>query len=458
MIFWQINRMNTYLFTTLPTNDLGLLTRSLPIARELRNRGHKIVFCSPAKAPDKLISEAGFKNLYPAQHLYYLISGDIRLKRIFQLLRSPHPIRDMGIIFSIIRHMSQATTAEVWNIDHFMSLFGMWNEKFVRVSVEVFMNILDIYDPDVIVDFWNPFACIAAKARKKLLITIIQADMHPQSKGFIWWKKTPPEFQHFTVSGINKILAEYGLPQIQTIGDLFIGDETLVLGMPETDPLPDPVHVTYLGPILWQKQGEKLPDWIKDLSKEQPVIWLYPGNLKYMRAFSTSFDSAVVLRACIEALKNEAVQVVLTTGHHSLPADFTSLPPNFRHEPYIPGLAMAERSDLLIHHGGYGSCQIGLYAGKPALIIPTYSERESNARRVALLGAGDFVLPKSDKYGLNKQVSAEEIRTKVFKILSDVLFRENAKRISDKMKTYGGASDAARLIESVIVHHEKKVG
>jgi hypothetical protein len=32
--------MTTFLFTTLSTNDLGLLTRSLPIARELREQGH----------------------------------------------------------------------------------------------------------------------------------------------------------------------------------------------------------------------------------------------------------------------------------------------------------------------------------------------------------------------------------------------------------------------------------
>jgi len=48
---------------------------------------------------------------------------------------------------------------------------------------------------------------------------------------------------------------------------------------------------------------------------------------------------------------------------------------------------MAERSDLLIHHGGYGSCQTGLVTGTPAVIIPTYAERESNARRIAALGA-----------------------------------------------------------------------
>jgi UDP:flavonoid glycosyltransferase YjiC (YdhE family) len=80
------------------------------------------------------------------------------------------------------------------------------------------------------------------------------------------------------------------------------------------------------------------------------------------------------------------------------------------------------------------------------MIIPTYSERESNARRIAALGAGDYVLPSSDVTGTKKRVSAEEVRAKVFKILSDGSYTENAGRIRDKMKTYGGPLEAARLI------------
>ena len=225
---------------------------------------------------------------------------------------------------------------------------------------------------------------------------------------------------------------------------------TLVLGLPETDPLPPEATVTYIGPILWHRQDEPLPAQLADLDPERPVIWLYPGKLRYLPGGRTPFDSAVVLEACIEALGNQAVQVVLTLGHHSLPRRFSPLPANFRYEPYVPGLAMAERSDLLIHHGGYGSCQTGLYAGKPALIIPTFSERESNARRIAAVGAGDYVLPSSDATGREKRVSADEVRTKVFRILSDPSFSENAMRLSQRMKTFGGASEAARLIERFV--------
>ena len=441
--------MKKFLFTTLITNDLGLLTRSLPIARELRDRGHQVAFCNPAKAPSKLISDAGFDNLLPKWPLLYIMSGDTSVPSLYRLFRSKHLKQDLKIFVSTIRHLMQSSTAEVWNIDHFAYLFGTWNENFNRAYVHALMELISDYEPDVVVDFWNPIACIAARASHKPLITVIQADVHPQSRGFIWWKKPPPDLPT-PVPAINTILAELQLKPISKTGELFIGDITLVLGIPETDPLPDTANVTYIGPILWQRSDEKLPAWVTDLSTIKPVIWLYSGNPQYLAGFRTFGDSAVIIYACIEALKDMAVQVVLSTGYQSLPKDAHYLPSNFRHASFVPGLAMAERSDLLIHHGGYGSCQTGLFTGTPALVIPTYSERESNARRVAAVGAGDFVLPTADVSGRKKHVQAAEVRDKVNRILSDSSFRENAKRISEKIRSYGGASYAASLIENFV--------
>jgi MGT family glycosyltransferase len=410
--------MKKFLFTTLMSNDLGLLTRSLPIARELRDRGHQVVFCNPAESPAKLISDAGFDNLPVSRP---------RLK--------PSDLRSFS-------------TPEIWNIDHAMYSWGMGDENFIRSTVDTLTELMNEHDPDAVVDFWNPSACIAARAVHKPLITVIQADMHPQSRGFIWWREPPADLPT-PIAVINTILAEHQLKPINKAGELFIGDITLVVGMPETDPLPDTADVTYIGPILWQRSGEGLPDWIADLSTTKPVIWLYPGNPQYVPGIRMPSDSAVVLYACIEALKNMDVQVVLSTGHQPLPENALPLPSNFGHASFVPGLAMAERSDLLIHHGGYGSCQTGLFTGTPAVIIPTYSERESNARRVAAVGAGDFVLPTTDASG-EKHVSAAQVRDKVNRVLSDSSFKENARRISKKLRSYGGAPYAARLIEESV--------
>jgi UDP:flavonoid glycosyltransferase YjiC (YdhE family) len=106
---------------------------------------------------------------------------------------------------------------------------------------------------------------------------------------------------------------------------------------------------------------------------------------------------------------------------------------------------MAERCDLLIHHGGYGSCQTALYAGKPSVMLPTFSERESNARRITALGAGAIV--PIEMVAGKKCVNVEELRMTVRQVLAAPSFSECARQIGEQMRVYGGASLAAHLIE-----------
>jgi UDP:flavonoid glycosyltransferase YjiC (YdhE family) len=88
--------------------------------------------------------------------------------------------------------------------------------------------------------------------------------------------------------------------------------------------------------------------------------------------------------------------------------------------------------------------------GTPAVIIPTYSERESNARRVVEQGAGELVLPSSDASGKKKKVDTAELSAKVRKVLSTPSYKENAERMGARLREYGGAPEAARLLENVV--------
>jgi UDP:flavonoid glycosyltransferase YjiC (YdhE family) len=441
--------MAKFLFTTLPTNDLGLLTRSLPIARELKAGGHEIIFCSPAPAPRQLIADAGFENRMPRHPLYEFIAQGRSFRHLARLIVSRR-WRRYGSLSSFFRQFIRALpiksvpdTMEIWNTDHAGALMGLLNDGFVRANCEALRELIEECEPDLVVDFWNPFAVIAARALHKPVVTVIQADAHPASQGFIWWK-TPPEKIPTPAPVVNKILADYILPPLHTLSELNVGDLTLVVGMPETDPLPPGTDVHYVGPILWQQEAAKLPDWITDLNGEYPLVWIYSGNPRYGNS-GKALDSMVVLQACIAALAEEHINVVLTTGYHSLPKEVQPLPSNFRHAPYLPGLAMAERSDLLIHHGGYGSCQTGLYVGKPAVIIPTFSERESNARRVAAAGAGAFMQVQTSPQG-DKYINIRELRATILQVLSDPSYLRNARRMSQLLHSYGGASQAAQLI------------
>jgi hypothetical protein len=57
------------------------------------------------------------------------------------------------MLISFLRHMSEHSTADIWNMDHFMSLFGMSNENIVRVNVDALVDAISASEPDVVVDF-----------------------------------------------------------------------------------------------------------------------------------------------------------------------------------------------------------------------------------------------------------------------------------------------------------------
>src|SRR5260370_4545973 len=182
--------MTTFLFTTLPTNDLGLLTRSLPIAREVAEHGHTILFCSPAYAPSRLIAEAGFDNLVPRHPIYDLMRGDQSLQGLVRFItsgqwrqRSDNLFRFLGQLIPALPIKSAPNTLEVWNMDHAGALMGLLNEGFVRASCSALQATMVDCGADVVVDFWNPLAVRAARAQTMPGTTASQAHAHPAAPG-----------------------------------------------------------------------------------------------------------------------------------------------------------------------------------------------------------------------------------------------------------------------------------
>jgi len=409
--------MARFLFTMLPADDLGLPTRMVPIARELADRGHEVAMFNPAPAPAKLIADAGLRNL-------------------------PVPATDMVPSWGDLVQASQA-----WDVEH---MFGAMftDAAFVRAATVMHIGLMRAYQPDVVVDSFGPFGCLAARILRVPLASVLQGNFHPASDGFIWWAGERPAGLPSAAPIFNAVAAEYGAVRVERVVDLLAGDLSLIAGTPETDPVSPGARVTHVGRILWQRGNAVLPDWVMALKGGRPVIWVYAGNPRYAGVGSNAFDSIVVIRAAIAALGDAPVEVVLTSGYQQLPAEVGALPSNFHHATYLPGPAMAERSDLMVHHGGHSSVMQGLSAGTAAVIVPTSSEREGNARRVAALGAGEFVIPTNDADG-EKQIDVGEFSAKVHRVLNTPSYRMAAGRVAESMRQFGGAREAADRIERI---------
>jgi len=406
--------MAKFLFTMMLANDLGLPTRLVPIARELADHGHEVALFNPAPAPSKLIAEAGLHNL-------------------------PMPARPMP---SPVMDLAQAGAA--WDVEEFFAAVYL-DEEATRGELAVYLDVIRDYDPDVVVDSFGLLTCLAARVLSVPLVTVLQGNIHPASDGFLWWKKNRPAGLPSAAVVINKIAAENRVGPFERCVDLMAGNLSLILGTPETDPLPANASVEYVGPIVWQRRNTTLPEWVARTNPDKPMIWVYSGNPRYAPV-PTPIDSIVVIRAAIAALKDAPVDVVLTTGFQDVPAELGALPANFSHAAYLPGHAMAARCDLMVHHGGHGSVMTGLQAGTPAVIVPTITERESNARRLVALGAGEIVMPTTGSNG-EKTIDTDEFGAAVIRVLKDPAYHHAAERVSESMQRYGGAKAAADRVE-----------
>jgi UDP:flavonoid glycosyltransferase YjiC (YdhE family) len=420
--------MSRFLFTMLPANDLGLPTRMVPIARALADRGHEVAVFNPSPAPSKLVAEAGLASL-------------------------PMPARAMPAPVFDLAHVSGA-----WDVEHFFG--GIYTqEAYVRDAVAVYVDLIRGYAPEMVVDSFEPVACLAARALRVPLATVLQGNIHPASRGFLWWQDVRPANLPSAAAFFNAVGAEYGLRPLQRCVDLMAGDISLIVGTPETDPVAVDTNVTpsvtWIGPMVFQRGDATLPAWVEELGRndengrKRPLVWVYSGNPRYFPPAATACDSIVVIRAAIAALKDEPVDVVLTTGYQELPEEFGALPKNFHLAAYVPGLLMAERADLIVFHGGHSSVMTSLKAGTPSVIIPTISERESNARRLVSLGAGEVVMPITGADG-EKRINQAEFNAKVNRVLREPSYRHAARRVAESMRQYGGAEAAALRIEQFV--------
>jgi UDP:flavonoid glycosyltransferase YjiC (YdhE family) len=276
--------MARFLFTMMAANDLGLPTRMVPIARALADRGHDVAVFNPAPAPARLIDGAGLTNL--------------------PMPSCPMPVPRYGY--------ELAALSSAWDVEHMLAIMYA-DDEYARADTDYHLDLVRDFDPDVVVDSFGLPTCLAARILRIPLASVLQGNFHPASDGFPWWKGERPAGLPSAVTAINKVAEAHGIAPVARCVDMLAGDLSLIVGTPETDPLPAEAAVTYVGPIVWQRSNTTLPPLLMALSRDRPVIWVYSGTPRY-GSTPNPFDSIVVIRAAVAALGDTPAHVVLTTG------------------------------------------------------------------------------------------------------------------------------------------------
>jgi MGT family glycosyltransferase len=236
------------------------------------------------------------------------------------------------------------------------------------------------------------------------------------------------------------VLKTHGLPPVNSLFDLLLGDEILLADIPDLLPPEIPSNCHVIGPLAWSGWDQPAP-WLDEFDA-RPLIYVTMGS---------TVEAQSTFVKIIEALRDAPYNIVVSTGHLSLPADL-DLPPHVRVFPRVPGAAVMRRSAAVVHHGGHETLMQALAAGVPSLILPANPDQILVAQQAQALGIGRSLwqpdgLPVGDKP--LRQVTSEQIRRQVDDLIADQECARMCQTLKHKIEAFPGAASAAEILERI---------
>ncbi len=226
---------------------------------------------------------------------------------------------------------------------------------------------------------------------------------------------------------LNRVRRRHGLPALgfdlrRVYTD---ADFTLYADVAEMLPCYDlpPTH-RYLGPILWSPEVP-LPDWWSTIPADRLCVYVTLGSSGHRR----------LLPLVLDALAPLPISVIAATAGSECPR-----PPSNAHlATYLPGVAAAERADVVICNGGSLTSQQALAAGVPVLGIASNLDQFLNMEAVRRAGAG--ITLRADS------ATPATIRARLQELLDDTSYRTAAGRLAQLFARRSAAEAFAGVIE-----------
>jgi MGT family glycosyltransferase len=238
---------------------------------------------------------------------------------------------------------------------------------------------------------------------------------------------------------VDALRAKHGLGPLGESVNRFTARLPLYLvgNIPELDynrsDLPASVH--YVGNCIWYPDGLGSASWLEAIPSERPWVHVTESTLAYGDPF--------LLRTAIEALADEPVELIVTTGEHR---DAPQLGPgasaaNVHVRRWVSHGELLGRCAALVTVGGKATILAAAQAGVPMVLIPTTWDKPDNARRVTETGAGIRLSPR--------RLSAERLRTAVREVLDQHSYRVAAQGLAARLSAAPGPVGAAKLLEEL---------
>jgi UDP:flavonoid glycosyltransferase YjiC (YdhE family) len=205
-----------------------------------------------------------------------------------------------------------------------------------------------------------------------------------------------------------------------------------------------PGHVRFVGTVNPLPSDDFVaPAWWNALRSSRPVVHVTQGTID-------NADLTRLVEPTIEALADEDVTVVVTTGGRPVSQIRMPLPANTYVAEYLPHDVLLPMVDVMVTNGGYGAVQRALSDGVPLVVAGQTEDKPEVAARVEYFGAGINLRTGTP--------STAEVRHAVREVLGNPSFRDRARRLRSAYAERDGVTEIASVVDEVIATQRVEAG
>ncbi len=378
-------------------SDYGHIGRFLPIARALRERGHRpVMILRDISRANEMLSPFGLEYL----------QAPLWLPPVKGL---PPPL----------------------NFTESLFLFGFLNPAGLLSVARAWRQLFALLKPDLLVFDHAPTALLAARGLGlPRLITGNSFSVPPRTSplpAYRWWEPAPPparmrDADARLTGNANAVLGALAAPPMNQAGDLYEAEATLITGTPELD-------------VYGPRAADSFVGAINNISQGVEPIW--PGGRKtrifaYLKVHYPLFEQAVKALSA-----RDASVLIFTQGMAKNDARRLQTPHLAFSENPLRMDQVREQCDLAVCHAG-GTVDVMLGAGKPLLLLPMQMEQTMTSKRVELAGCGLAYLPDKPPGALDGLTAT---------LLGDAQFADKARAYAGRHVAYAQEAALDRLID-----------
>ncbi|GAA1669184.1 macrolide family glycosyltransferase [Fodinicola feengrottensis] len=382
-----------YLFTSVSAS--GHLNPTLPLVRELVDRGHRVSYVTDAKR--RVEVEAAGATLVPTVWGGVDAGGALTFGPEMVLGRIRHLIAETRASYPVLMERFERDRPDAVCFD-ISTLLG-------RVLAE------KLAVPDI------------------TLVPVFAANEH-----FSLFNRMLPVVDEATreqmMAELGELATELGLAALPHPVAGPPSDRTIVFIPREFQPAGDTFddRFRFVGPLVGQRPDRG--DW-QPPTQGRPLLFISLGTV-----FNNRPD---FFQMCVAAFGDGKWQVAMATGGVD-PALLGDLPANFDVRPTFPQTLVLQHADAFLSHTGMNSTMESLLYGVPLVAVPQQPEQQANAERVEELGLGRRLV--------TDDITATMLRTAVDDVAADRGIRTRLDEMQAIIAKAGGAVEAADLVEA----------